>query len=85
MTNNPSSAQRRSRMVGKMQVNSAIEKATTMDPFDANLRNSGAIRNLSLAGSNKLTTAQQPPGTYPNSTKDHGRKGAGTSLVQNLN
>lgn len=36
-------------MVGKAQVNSAIEKATTLD-VDSNMRNSGAVRNLTLGG-----------------------------------
>ena len=83
LTNNPSS-HRQSRMVGKNQVNSAIEKATTLD-VDAGMRNSGGVRNLSLAGSKQAGMHQPHPGTYPSSTKDQGRPGAGTSLVQNLN
>ena len=34
-------------------MNSAIEKATTLDSIDPGLRNSGAVRNLSLVNSNK--------------------------------
>ena len=83
LTNNPSS-HRQSRMVGKNQVNSAIEKATTLD-VDAGMRNSGGVRNLSLAGSKQAGMHQPHPGSYPSSTKDQGRPGAGTSLVQNLN
>ena len=79
LTNNPSS-HRQSRMVGKSHVHSSnIDKAPTIDH---SLRNSGALRNLSLANKNN---SMVNAGTYPSSTKDNGRQGAGTSLVHNLN
>ena len=71
--------------MGKSYMNSAIERAPTLETIEQGMRNSGGARNLSLVAKNSASVAN--PGTYPSSTRDStgARQGAGTSLVQNLN
>ena len=67
-TNNPSS-HRQSRMVGKSHVNSAIEKVAAgnmINSIDQSMRNSGAIRNLSLV--NKQATQTIDASNVPRTT-----------------
>lgn len=68
LTNNNTSSQRQSRMMGKSYVNSAIEKAPTLDTIEQGMRNSGGARNLSLVA--KASASVVNPGTYPSSTRD---------------
>lgn len=89
LTNNPSS-HRQSRMAGQSHVanTTVIDKVQTANinnnSIDHSLRNSGALRNLSLVNKNATSTIEAV--NYPNTTKEkYGRQGAGTSLVQNLN